>query len=217
MENKVLKGIVVCAFKVVKGTDEPLKTPYGFIHPESDESFEALLAGTKPIGPHIHSIAKDENIQFVLRSCKLEAAKIACGNNDEVNKGDLVTFTYHTDSANGFPQARDVKLVKAYWRPTPSEKAEIEAVDDVTDSLISAMPKEQQPKYRNAQEAMGPVTQEEIDQEEEESYDEGNGLPNAYVSPEDYDDDYDYDDRQSRKDKRAKKHQKRHRYEEEDE
>jgi hypothetical protein len=209
MENKVLKGIVVCAFKVVKGTNEPLKTPYGFIHPESDESFEALLNGAKPIGAHIRSIAKDENIQFVLRSCKLEAAQIACGNNDEVNKGDLVTFTYHTDSANGFPQARDVKLVKPYWRPTPAEKEAQKKVDEGTEKLISAMPKNEQPQYRTAKECLAHEFDGELDEDVQDEL--GLGLPDACNSWDDY---LDYeDDLPDTKVKKTKRHHK----EEEDE
>ena len=191
MENQVLKGIVICAFKVVKGTDEPLKTPYGFIHPESDESFEALLAGTKPIGAHIRSIAKDENIQFVLRSCKLEAAQVACGNNDEVNKGDLVTFTFHTNCANGFPQARDVKLVKPYWRPTFEEKEAQKEVDEGTEKLISAMPEKEQSQFRAAKECLAHEFDDELDDEEDVQDELGLNLPDACDSWDDY---LDYED-----------------------
>lgn len=190
MENKVLKGVVVCAFKVIKGTDKPLKTPYGFIHPESDDSFEALLTGVKPIGPHIRSISREENIQFVLRSCQIPAAQIACGNNDEVNRGDLVTFTYHTDSANGLPQARDVKLVKPYWRPTFEEKEAQKEVDEGTEKLISAMPEKEQSQFRAAKECLAHEFDDELD--DEDVQDElGLDLPNTNDSWDDY---LDYED-----------------------
>ena len=116
MENnsKIYMGIVVRDFRFEHGTTKPLKYPYGFIHPEHEGEFELLKAkNTRELVNHINSVRKEENIQFILPSCQVPASQEACKNNDDVKRGDLVTFTYHIGS-NGFPQARDVKIVKAF-------------------------------------------------------------------------------------------------------
>ena len=113
-DNKIYKGIVVRDFRFVSNTN-----PYGFIHPEHEKEFELLKTkSTRELANYINYIndsKKEENIQFILRCCKDKKAQefTHCDKDDNVKRGDLVTFTYHICN-NGFPQARDIRLVKAY-------------------------------------------------------------------------------------------------------
>jgi len=176
MENnsKVYMGIVVRDFRFEHGTTKPLKYPYGFIHPEHEGEFELLKTkNTRELVNHINSVKKEENIQFILPSCQVPASQEACKNNDDVKRGDLVSFTYHIGS-NGFPQARDVKVVKAfgagqtpfYAEPTLEEAAKELArgssVENAVNILIDEFNKEHDDKFDD----------EEFDDEEEKEYSE---------------------------------------------
>ena len=117
MENnnvKLYKGVVVRDFQFKRNSTEPLEYPYGFIHPLMDNLFDQLRSKDyREISNFIKTAVTANNIQFILPTCQVPAAQEACANNDNAQRGDLVTFTLHTGN-NGFSQARDVKVVRKF-------------------------------------------------------------------------------------------------------
>lgn len=138
MENKEKRyyGIVVRDMRFKGASNEPLSIPYGFLHPETDEQYEALKGKSdRALSDYIKSLAdrKMENIQFLLPGCLNEQSKPFAKDNDDVHRGDLVSFVVRVGN-NGMKQARFVKIERAFGAdvsPFYAEPTIIEAAKEL--------------------------------------------------------------------------------------